>query len=140
MTDVLTNLLILELRRLDAIAKANKGTAIDNSSLFNKYVQYLNEKCKISFHPYTDQDSNNLKWRDLTGPEKYHLFNKIDITQLFPSLPNSNKIQQIWTNFMKINDFLKSDNIDEVKIAQFSKDVTNWVDFLSVYQAKRVTP
>ena len=42
---------------------------------------------------------------------------------------------------MKINDFLKSDNTDEVKIANFSKDVKDWLNlFLSDYQTKRVTP
>ena len=44
-----------------------------NSSSFEKYIQYLNEQCNISFHTYTDHESEQLKWQDLTSPEKYCL-------------------------------------------------------------------
>ena len=61
-SDVLTNLLIVELRRLDGINK--------NTLHFDKYIKLLNEDCKVSFHTYQDKESKVLKWRDLTGPEK----------------------------------------------------------------------
>ena len=77
-TDVLINLLILELRRLDGIQKSqlqsfNKSATIN----ITNYEKFLNETCKISFHMYVDKDSKALKWRDLTGPEKLKLFNQI---------------------------------------------------------------
>ena len=61
-SDVLTNLLIVELRCLDGINK--------NTLHFDKYITFLNEDCKVSFHTYQDKESKVLKWRDLTGPEK----------------------------------------------------------------------
>jgi len=62
-SNILTNLLIVELRRLDGI---NKTT-----SHFAKYIKFSNENCKVSFHTYQDkEESKHLKWRDLTGPEK----------------------------------------------------------------------
>ena len=69
--DVLINLLILELRRLDGIDK-NVLRTFDRSTATHvaKYEQYLNDECKISFHMYLDKDSRSLEWRDLTGPEK----------------------------------------------------------------------
>jgi len=55
-TDVLINLLILDLRTHDAVKKYKK-----DESRFQQYIQFLNEKCKISFHTYTDKQSNTLK-------------------------------------------------------------------------------
>ena len=80
---MLINLLILELQRLDGIEKSklqafNKSVAVNVA----KYKQFLNETCKVSFHVYLDKDAKSLKWRDLTGPEKLKLFNKIDIPKL----------------------------------------------------------
>ena len=61
-SDVLTNLIIVELRRLDGINK--------NTLHFDKYIKFLNEDCKVYFHTYQDKVYKVLKWRDLTGPEK----------------------------------------------------------------------
>ena len=73
--DTLINLLILELRRLNGIDKC-KLQALDQSRATHvvTYEQFLQEKCKISFHMYIDKESKTLKWRDLTGPEKLRLF------------------------------------------------------------------
>ena len=139
-TDVLINLLILELRRLDSIKRVNSRSK--ECTLTEKYEKYLNEQCKVSFHFYSDHDSKKLKWRDLTGPEKYKVFNKIKISELFPCLPEADKIQDIWSNFLKINEVLKSsEDFDSEKITSLSDDVTDWLTlFLSVYQTKHVTP
>ena len=139
-TNVLINLLILELRRLDSTKRVNPRSK--GSTLIEKYEKYLNEQCKVSFHFYSDRDSKKLKWRDLTGPEKYRVFNKINIPEVFPSLPEANKIQDIWSDFLKINKVLKSsEDFDSEKITDFSCDVTNWLTlFLSVYPTKHVTP
>ena len=68
---LIINLLTLDLRRIDGIEKFRsqefKQTTAQN---VNRYITYLNVNCKISFHMYVDQDSKNLKWRDLAGPEK----------------------------------------------------------------------
>ena len=46
--DVLINLLILELRRLDSVKKVKPCSEV--STLTEKYVKYLNEECKVTFH------------------------------------------------------------------------------------------
>ena len=139
-TDVLINLLILELRRLDSIEKVSSHSK--DSTLLEKYEKYLNEQCKVSFHFYTDHTSKALKHRDLTGPEKYKVFSKIQIPELFPSLPQAKKVQDIWSGFSAINEYLKSsEDFDSERIKSFSRDVKNWLNlFLSVYRAKHVTP
>ena len=49
-----------------------------------------------------------MKWRDLTGPEKKRLFEHIDIPALFPSLENSQKIQKLWIELLKVYLFLQN--------------------------------
>ena len=105
MTDVLINLLILDLRTHDAVKKLTK-----EQSMFEIYIKFLNETCKVSFHTYTDKHSKNLKWRDLTGPEKLRLFKNINMIQLFPNLSNNDKIQEIWTSFRGIYQQLQSND------------------------------
>ena len=133
-TDVLTNLLILDLRTSDVVKKLTK-----EQSMFEKYIKFLNETCKVSFHTYMDKQNKNLKWRDLTGPEKLKLFKNINIIQLFPDLPNNDKIQEIWTSFFGIYQQLQSN--DQLNADQLQDDVDEWITlFLSIYQTKHVTP
>ena len=79
-TDNLQNLLILELRRQDAI---DKKSAFNNDLDRNKYKhmasfeKFVNEECNIDFHWYVDKESKKLKWRDFTGPEKLTPFSRI---------------------------------------------------------------
>ena len=44
--------------------------------------------------------------RDLTGPEKLKLSKNIEISDLFPELPNGQKIQQLWKNLQNIYEIL----------------------------------
>ena len=87
----------------------------------NRYITYLNVNCKISFHMYVDQDSKNLKWQDLTGPEKLRVFTAIKIVELFPKLKNADKIQQLWNDFKSIYD----SRMSEMEIKDFTKRATD---------------
>ena len=76
--DVLINLLIRDLRTLDAVtANQCQGRNVD------AYVECLNNKCKIRFRWFTDKETKKVTWRDLTGPDKLRLFNNIDIPTTF---------------------------------------------------------
>lgn len=140
--DVLIHLLIMELRRLDGIERTtinslNKELATNVS----KYEQFLKEDCKISFHMYVDKDAKVLKWRDLCGPEKLKLFNKIDIPTSFPGIPNATLVQKLWKNFLSIYKTLCLKSINKNQIKEFQTTVRNWLQmFLQVYQTKHVTP
>ena len=142
-SDVLINLLILELRRMDGIEKLRstefKQTTAKN---LNTYITYLNANCKICFHMYMDKESKNLKWRDLTGPEKLKLFKSIKIPELFPSLQEVQKIQQLWEEFKKIYVILWCNKkLDDIEIKDFTTKVKSWMTlFTSVYQTRNVTP
>ena len=101
-SDVLVNLLILDLRTMDAIEKCRSTESKQATSKnLDKYITYLNENCKICFHMYVDKESKNLKWRDLTGPEKLKLLKSIKIAELFPNLQKAQEVQQLWEQFKK---------------------------------------
>ena len=62
------------------------------------YEKHLNDTCKIHFK-WGEDKKKEITYRDLTGPEKLRLFKNTDISQLFPLLPNNNKIQKLWSDF-----------------------------------------
>ena len=66
----------------------------------------------------------------------------MEIPQLFPSLPQANKVQDIWNGFLKINEVLRSsEDFNSEKITSLRCDVKNWLSlFLSLYQTKHITP
>ena len=140
-SDILINLLILELQRIDGIEKLRtkefKQSTVKN---LNTYITYLNVNCKISFHMYVDKESNALKWRDLTEPEKLKLFASIKIPELFPNLKNH--VQKLWDNLKAIYTILcLNKKLDENEITDFTTKVTSWLTlFTTVYQTRHVTP
>ena len=86
-----------------------------------------------------DKESNALKWRDLTGPEKLKLFASIKIPKLFPNLKNADQVQKLWDNFKAIYTILCSNKKNE--ITDFTTKVTSWLTlFTTVYQTQHVTP
>lgn len=124
-SDVLINLLIRDLRQFDACK---------NTTSVITYRNFLNETCKIHFNWIMDE--KDIKWHDLTGPEKHRLFQNIDIPKLFP-IPKAKELQQLWKDFYDLIKQL-SNTCDANTIEKSAKE---WVNsFVSVYQRKDVTP
>ena len=138
--DNLINLLILDLRRLDGIGKCS---TLDRSKATNvgKYEDFLVHTCNIPFHFYVCKDTRSLKWRDLTGPEKYKLFSKVNLPELFPGLPNVSVIQDIWMKFSDLNKIIQSNRVSSEQAADFATASKTWLQlYLRIYQTKHVTP
>ena len=90
-------------------------------------------------YPFSGMQINKLKlkWRDITGPEKHHLFKKINVSSLFPSILKSSNIQELWTSLYDLMKMLSHECDDDV----FDKKAKTWVnDFCAVYQTKHATP
>ena len=137
-TDVLFNLLVLDIRRMDAIVKCTSESNLDSSENLHKLQTFLHEDCHIPFKFFYCKDVKDLRWRDLMGPEKLVVFNKIDLPTLFPDLPNIHAIQLLWKQFKILYDKLHSSFRSAV---QFEEDTKEWVkDFTKIYQTKHVTP
>ena len=138
--DNLINLFIAQLRFADGLEKA---TSLDRAKALNmtKYEEFLNTECNIPFHFYQCEESKQLKWRDLNGPEKYRLFSNINLIVLFPNLQKIDVIQEIWKQFFKLNATLRSQSLSSDQIDDFESDAKAWIKlFLQVYQTRNVTP
>ena len=127
-SDNLTDLLIRDLKAQDDLDK--KSRIKHNTTNLEMYETHLNETWF--------EDMKELKYRDLTGPEKIRLFKNTDLRQQFPRLPNNDKIHQLWSNFFTIINDINKESNDYVEINIKTKAWVN--DFTSIYQAKDVTP
>lgn len=83
-----------------------------------------------------------MKWRDLTGPEKIKLLNKIQLDVSFPNIPHVGKVQAIWVEFKEIYKIIQSsDPITDNQLTNLKSRLKRWILlFLSVFQTKHVTP
>jgi len=136
-SDVLITLLIRDLEIVDdlhdKLPNKKKGKSLVT------YKEFLNGPCKIKFAWYIDKESKRLKCRDLTGPEKIRLFENIDFPKLFPTLPNTDKVQKLWKDFYSLVQQLRKPQCDDID--QFERSAKTWVtDFVHLYQSKDVTP
>ena len=71
-SDTLTNLLILDLRRMDGIEKI-KGNEFKQQAAtnLNTYIKFLNESCKIPIHMYVHgQRVKNFEMEKFDRPRK----------------------------------------------------------------------
>ncbi len=139
-SDLLINLFIGELRRQDGIDKA-KADKLDRSKMTNltAYETFLNDTCKIRFHWSISQETKKLQWRDLTGPEKIKLFKHTDDPEIFPNIPNIQKIHHLWMGFWRLITVLKGE-CGDCDPVQLQDDIKQWVkSFLELYQTKSVT-
>ena len=113
--DNLVNLSITDLRRLDGVERCVSLSSSDAANM-KKYKSFLVDTCRINFHFYTCKDTSSLKWRDLTGPEKYVLLSRIDLPSLFPNLPNVVITQKLWTEFASLNEMIRSESMSTPEI------------------------
>ena len=81
-TDVLFDLLIMDIRRNDGI---------NNGNYLSQLESFLNNDCHILFRFSISKETKNLQWCDLMGPEKLVQFTKINLEMLFPDILNVEK-------------------------------------------------
>ena len=128
-SDTLINLLIHDLVIHDDSKKTN---------YLERYKTFLNEECNIRFKWAESKDSKKqLKYQNLTGPEKVKLFTKINIPSLFPMLPKREQLQNVWCTFSQLLSKINKWNCDPVEV---DIGIKSWLtSFISVYQSKNCT-
>ena len=128
-TDTLQNLLIVELRRQDAIEKKISFNDFDKKkySHMATYEKFLNNVCGIDFHWSIDKETKKLRWRDLTGPEKTQLLSKINIAILLPAHCKVDSIQKLWTDFMGVYSMIHSTMQNEEDIIRLHTTIDSWL-------------
>ena len=146
-SDVLIDLLILELKRQDAIDKVRSFSNFDINRYrhIDGYQTFVTSLGIPGFQFYVGRTSNKLKCRSLTGPEKLKVFRSINISELLPSLGDStvHRIQQLWNDFLGLHGtFCKRPNqITSTGIEDFDKQAREWGKlFIQTYHDSTVTP
>lgn len=83
-SDVLINLLVVELKRQDAIEKVKRFTCFDATKYkhLDGYQTFVTSCGVPGYHFYIGQDSKQMKIRSLTGPERLKVFTNISIADL----------------------------------------------------------
>lgn len=84
-TDILFNLLILDIRRQDGIEQRVRPDSVNSSSL-SKLQSFLNDTCHIPCSFFICKESKKLKWRDFMGPGKLTLFKRVDLPAIFSTI------------------------------------------------------
>ena len=140
-SDVLLNLLITDIRRHDGIIKSSSSDAGSQSSYLDELEFFINNSCKIPFKFSIDKETKQLQWRDLMGPEKHVVFEKIALPELFPKLQNIKATQKLWDDFRQLYSVLQMECVSTNEAETFHEDAKKWVlDFTAIYQSKNVTP
>ena len=88
---MIINLLIVELRRQDAIDKVKKFSS-KNLTRYRQIQSFQNFVSSLGipgFEFYIGRSSKELKVRSLTGPEKLKVLKHIDIQALLPNFEAS---------------------------------------------------
>ena len=141
--DTLINLLIVELRRLDALEKVKKFTTFDRSKAKSlaQWEAFLTSLEIRNGHFYVDKDSKELKWKTLTGPEKIRVFKNIKMNDILTNSPTlAIRLQSLWTNFMELY-LITSKPCTDIQKSSFGSKASSWLEaFLDIYQTKNVTP
>jgi len=142
-TDVLIDMLIGALRTLDRINQSWRIRSLDGLTHLAAYETALKRIGISGFSFYIGKNSQKLKWRSLTGPEKLLLFTRLNLAEHFPDLSNIDAIQNLWREFYDINKLLsaRSSEITNDHIKNFEARSRSFVDnFIQLYPSKHVTP
>ena len=146
-SDVLIDLLIIELRRQDAIEKVKKFSSSDLTRYkhIQSYQIFVSSLGIPGFEFYVGRSSKELKCRSLTGPEKLKVVRRINIQALLPNFDASQcqAIQHLWNELLALNNVISkpASELSSASIAEFEQRATQWgEDFVSVYQRRNITP
>lgn len=146
-SDVLIDLLIVELKRQDAIDKARSFSNFDINKYkhIEGYQSFVTSLGISGFQFYIGRASRKLKCRSLTGTEKLKVFRQISIANLLPTLPDSIvlNIQRLWNDFLELNKKFSQPpgQIVAADITQFDSLARDWGRlFIQTYHDNNVTP
>ena len=77
----------------------------------------------ISFEWRVESNTKKLEYRDLTGPEKLHVIQNINIQALLPNFEDHKKLEKLWNDFMEIIEDLKLDFPTDEPIASLTTKI-----------------
>ena len=141
--DTLVDLLIGSLRTLDRVNQSLRVRSLDGLTHLATFESSLKRMGIVGYSFWIGKDSQRLKWRSLTGPEKLIVFSKINIPELFPDLEHRDVIQSLWRDLVEVNRLLSArpEEVTTEHVVLFERKSKAFVDkFVQLYPSKHVTP
>ena len=146
-SDVLIDLLIMELKRQDSLDKVRAFSNFDirKHQHIERYQQFIVSLGISGFQFYVGRTSNKLKCRSLTGTEKLKVFRAIRIIDLLPSFTDATalRIQKLWNDFFNLHQTFckRPKQISPADIKEFDAQARQWgALFIRTYHDSNVTP
>ena len=147
-SDVLSNLLLIELKCQDCIDKVTKFSSFDEGKYnehLSKYQDFVSSLKISDFRFYIGQTSKALKCRALTGPEKPKVMSSISIKDLFPALDDATteRIQHLRNDFLHLNSVFSKhpEDMTTADVNEFEDKARSWGrDFTNCQGVSNVTP
>ncbi len=141
--DTLIDLLIGVLRTMDKVNHTLRVRSLTGLTHLATFESSLKQMGILGYSFWIGKDSQKLKWRTLTGPEKLIVFSKISIPELFPDQENRHEIQSLWEGLLEVNKLLSARpaEVTSGHIELFETKSKAFVNaFVELYPAKHVTP
>lgn len=142
-SDVLIDLLIVELRRLDRVDKVTRISSLEKLAYLAKFQKAVKDIGISGFTFWIGRESKKLKWRTFTGPEKLLLLKKLNLIELFPEAENIQEIQDLWHELLAVNCCLsvRPEHMQPTHAYDFESKARDFVKkFTNIYPSKHVTP
>ena len=128
---------------MDRINQAKHLYSLDGLTHLKTYEDCVKQMGISGFTFWIGQQSKQLKWQTLNGPEKLIVFSNIDIPATFPDLEHKAEIQNLLEEFLKIHKMfsVKPADVQSNTTSEFETASRGFVNtFVSIYPAKHVTP
>ena len=125
------NLLLADLEQHELSLKKLNLREFNLSKLhyMAKFQAFLNNDCGIPFEIMINE-KKEAKWRDLMGPEKHVLLQKISIPTLFPELGKAEEMQEIWTQFYHLYKWICAESFTTDEVNHLQADLKQWMNIL----------
>ena len=135
-SDVLIDLLIVELRRLDKVGKVSQFSSLEKLAYLQKIEKPVKDIGIIGFSFWIGRESKKLKWWTFTGPEKLILLKNLKLAELFPEAEDILEIQDLWHELLAVNCCLsvRPEQLQPTHAEDFERKARE------LYPSKHVTP
>ena len=91
-SNVLIDLLIVELRQLDRVDKVTRFSNLEKLAYLQKFEKVVKDIRISGFSFWIGRESKKLKWQTFTGPEKLILLKRLKLVELFPEAEDIHEI------------------------------------------------
>ena len=107
-SDVLINLLLVDIKRADAIERLNKFNKFDSEKYkhLDAYQNFVSSLGVPGYKFWIGQNSKQLKIRSLTGPEQLKVFKHMNSQQLLPKENPGEcaRKQVLWNELLELHE------------------------------------